>query len=92
LRNINVNTKEIKITNSKEITSEKVINFNELKLFNRFPKKTETKTIGENPIKEVKQNNVFLIFRIDKNKFCNINGGPGIIRSKIKYSKDESAT
>ena len=83
--------KKIKIENSKEKISEKIIDFNELKLFNWYPKKTETKTIGEKPIKEVKQNNVFLIFKIDSSKFCNISGGPGIILNKIKYSKDESS-
>ena len=71
--------------------SEKLIDFNALKLFNWYPKKTETKTIGENPIKVVKENNVFLIFKVDRSKFCNISGGPGIILIKIKYSKEESA-
>ena len=80
--------KKIKIKNSKEKISEKIIDFNELKLFNWYPKKTETNTIGENPIREVRQNNVFLIFKIDRSRFCNIKGGPGISLNRIKNSKD----
>ena len=45
--------------------------------------------MGVKPIIDVSINLEFLISKIDKIKFCNINGGPGIIRKIIKYSNEE---
>ena len=60
-------------------------------LFNWLPMKTDVKTIGEKPTKDVKINLVILISNKDKHKFCNIRGVAYIILKIIRYSVEDLA-